>query len=342
MAHPDRHLAPARDSLCEQLIINRSRPSRRWSRRLRDNVLAVELSRKLTGGRDTGQWCLRVVVRRKTRRPPAALADRLPRSWRGVPVDVVQGGDRVTPLAHCYPNVHRRLERPPGIIGGVSLGPLQPRNVLGTAAAVVRRSGRTGNYLLTCRHVVQPPGAAPGAVIQPGGAKRRPRRVGRVVDVFPLNFDGSTNIADAALVELDEGIAATFRMVNCLGHVTATLTDRDALLERVGHNQIVRTAGASTARPTWGTLAAVESGVRVSYNGGREAFFDHQIAIRPGQPDPLTPPQLADRGDSGALVVCPGHHEELMAVGLLFAATEGFAYAAPIGPIMEHFGIRFG
>ena len=56
------------------------------------------------------------------RRWYADRARRIPKRFRGVPVDVLQAGSVARPLFEWHANVRTRLIDPPGLIGGVSIG----------------------------------------------------------------------------------------------------------------------------------------------------------------------------------------------------------------------------
>lgn len=344
MACSIEQVRTARDILFERLIAKPHRAVAKGGKRTRreSNVVAVEIGKKITGGVCTDQWCVRVLVRRKCKQPPARKSDRIPSSCAEAPVDVVEAGGIAEPLVHCYERIDRPLIDPPGIIGGVSIGPREVPLVRGTAGAVVQRSGAEVQFILTNSHVVLPPGYFPSRreVIQPAQEQDNPRIVGEVVDYFDLADDQVVE-ADAALVRIRPEVVATPGLLNCLGSISGIVTGPEELRSLVERRQSVTFAGASSMHHSWGTLVSLDAGLRVRYGLRHEVIFDNQIEILSISPDPANPAPFAVDGDSGALVVCRRDDDSLCAVGLLFASVGPFAYASPLKPITDRFGISF-
>lgn len=334
----------ARDILFERLIVRPHRVVAKGGKRTRreSNVVAVEIGKKITGGVCTGQWCVRVLVQRKYKRLPSRKSDRIPRTCAGAPVDVVEAGGIAGPLVHCYERIDRPLIDPPGIIGGVSIGPREVPQVRGTVGAVVQRPGAEDRFILTSSHVVLPPGYFPNRreVIQPAEGADNPRIVGEVVDNFELT-DEQVVEADAALVQIRPEVVATPSLVNCLGSISDVVTGPEDLRGLVDRRQSVTFAGSSSMHHSWGALVSLDAGFRVRYGLRHEVIFDNQIEILSISPDPANPAPFGVSGDSGALIVYRRDDDSLCAVGLLFASVGPFAYAAPLKPITDRFGITF-
>jgi hypothetical protein len=317
------------------------RQGRRPTRR-EDNVVAVEIGERFQRGQPTYEWCLRVVVRHKFKRMPVHVADRLPRSVAGLAVDVIQAGSPAQCSA-CLSDPRKPYPTPPGMLGGLSIGPRRSQASDGTAGLVVRRHGDQHRYLLTNRHVVHMPGTKladlDGRVQQPGRSSQ-----GRVIGLYdeqlllPLETGGAVNLADAALVRLQDQVAAAEGRLNCLGEVSAVLLDPAALRTEIDRRASVTLSG-SRSRGSAGTLFGFEASLKVNYPSGLFAVFSGQLSIRPVALDPQRPAGFAQKGDSGALIVMPTSDDGLVAVGLLHSVAQDLVYAAPLLPIWEHFNI---
>jgi hypothetical protein len=80
---------------------------------------------------------------------------------------------------------------------------------------------------------------------------------------------------------------------------------------------------------TYGTVQSTNVTIKVDFDG-QTAVFTDQIYIKGNAGDFL------QAGDSGSLLVTKdGAHP----VGLLFAGGEGSAFANPIKPILDYFGV---
>ena len=78
-----------------------------------------------------------------------------------------------------------------------------------------------------------------------------------------------------------------------------------------------------------GTIAATDVTLKVDYDNGETATFVNQIYIED--------PNFLQAGDSGSLLVTEdGNHP----VGLCFAGGPDGAFANPIGPVLQYFGVE--
>jgi hypothetical protein len=89
-----------------------------------------------------------------------------------------------------------------------------------------------------------------------------------------------------------------------------------------------------TTRQTTGQVVAVNATVNVTYSSG-VARFVQQIIIQGYNGAAFSAP-----GDSGSLVVRASGTSARKPVGLIFAGSDTFSAANPIGPILSKFGVK--
>ena len=340
MTRPYQEVVEAKSTLFRELVDLTGAPgAARTGRSLRSrNIVAMDVGEKLRDGYPTGELCVRVYVRKKTPHAPTNRSERIPKTYRGVPVDVLEAGSNVRASMQWHPRVDVPLKEPLGIIGGASIGTESISGEFGTAGAVVSREGSSKLFLLTNKHVVSPRNT--NTVIQPGNATPL-RRVGQVVDEFPIDLDGEPNVADAALVELNDDVPATALLLNQIGTIIGAVTDDVELRNFCDAQTPVQTYGAGTQRVVRGLLVGCEASVPLRLSNGRTAWFEHQLTIQPNPGDPKKWRPFAKGGDSGSVVVHRLDQDRFLAVGLLFAVMKSFAFAAPLKPIVERFKIKF-
>ena len=204
----------------------------------------------------------------------------------------------------------------------------------GTLGGFVRRPGTTGLLVLSNSHVLADSGAAAlgDPVLQPGVADggEVTDRIGRLSGSVPFS-DQPGNLVDAAVAELDAGVAAdptAYPGGALLGQVAAADdVDPDELVEKVG-----RTTGH-----TRGRITAVEvDGVGVQYDDGVHTF-DDQVEI-----EGLTGAFSAG-GDSGSVI---WRSRDRAPLGLLFAGSTvggsaggGVTFANPLATVLDRLGV---
>ncbi len=270
----------------------------------------------------------------------------LPQTLDGVPVIVrvsgkfyprhhrpghTKGGDDGTgdppPDSGGCPDDTTAKSRPACI--GTSTG--HPDITAGTIGVRVTDSGG-GVYALSNNHVYADENrAARGdAVIQPGafdGGTSLSDDIGTLHEYEPIVFSQlAANLMDAA-------IAMT--TADQLGQSTPPFGYGVPCTQTVGAviNMKVKKVGRTTGQ-TEGSVYALNATVDVSYDAGVARFVD-QIIITPGN--------FSAGGDSGSLVVASGkgrnRNIDRKPVGLLFAGSNLFTIANPIGPVLQRFGV---
>ena len=259
------------------------------------NVTGVGVGYKEIKGRRTRSVAIRVYVRKKL--PLSALArdERLPKSIRGVPVDVIQAEFR----AHQDPSnpADHRLRFDP-LQGGISVGSLLLGGS-GTLGCSVYGNDIQEDLILSNWHVLcgRPDCTAQDPIIQPGtggGDLGTPSDV-----VATLLRWALTDEVDAAVARLT-GDRFLLKQQCGLGSITAAVPPTLGMtVHKSG-----RTTGVTT-----GTITDVSADISVDYEDATRSFVN-QLAIQNGD-------QVSRPGDSGSIWV----DDEGNAVGLNFAGT---------------------
>ena len=258
----------------------------------------------------------------------------IPRTLDGVPVIVkVTGEIRALPKPTKPPGKDKEkvdptawFPRPVPI--GVSTG--HPAITAGTIGC--RAKDVDGNvYALSNNHVYADEGNASigDNVLQPGthdGGTDPDDAIGTLYDFEPINFDGSDNTIDAAIV-----LSSTTLLGNATPSDGYGTTKSATVAASV--NQSVKKYGRTTSQ-TKGRVTAINATVDVGYDSGVARFVD-QIVIEPGG--------FSAGGDSGSLIVVDGKGrnkaDDRKPVGLLFAGSSFVTIANPIGPVLKRFGV---
>ncbi|MEV7625907.1 hypothetical protein [Actinoplanes sp. NPDC089786] len=298
------------------------------------NVIGTAAGPQLTGGRPTGDLAVKVYVERKV--PGLVAPAAVPRLVDGVPTDVIEtgparalpaGGEEQGDGQGSEEGGRQSGERGGGkdvLGGGDRVG--FPGDEGGTIATVcfdarperIGRTGRTGPtegkgrigrpLLLSNHHVLV---MAPGTRLR-NRLVRPPSPddvVGRLARAAPLRPDGPNRV-DAALARLAPDVEVETPEFGPVSE--ATLAQR------------VRKNGSSTGI-TEGRVQDLDADIVVEVRG-RPIRFTGQLVL-----------DLAARpGDSGSLVVTP----DRAPVGLLFAGTDAFVLANPIGAVLAALRIR--
>jgi hypothetical protein len=210
---------------------------------------------------------------------------------------------------------------------GCSLG--HTYRTAGTLGCFVQVDGQAEPCILSNNHVLADENRASlgEPVLQPGpldGGTSPGDDVAVLSKFEPLNSTGS-NLIDAAVAALREGIPADFDTLDGLGTLNGVRS------EPLEGDEVVFKLGRTTGL-TRGRVSAFEiDDVWVRYDLG-VIGFDRQIEIAPLDGNPFS---LG--GDSGSVIV----DEEMRAVGLLFAGNDvDVTYANPIQTVLQSLGAR--
>lgn len=302
-----------------------ARRSRKSSRQAGDqNILGFGWGEKTVLDRYGGTASLVVYVREKKPLSRLPNARRIPKFIDGLPTDVIQTGDlkalsAADTAASCQTNPAGPQNRP--FPAGVSIG--GGTNTAGSFGCMVTRPDIEEPLLLSNYHVLadtdstlRPPTFQPGFGDGPTGPSSR---VGVLRGVVPILFDGSPNSMDAAVSQLERGVALP--LICGLGRIQGVA---DPVKDT-----IVRMYGKSS-KYSVGVVKDEIAQVVISY-GQQRALFVNQWLIRP-----LQGGVFARGGDSGSILLNP----EGQAVALLFAAgSDGSAIATPISRILGRFRV---
>ncbi|MEV4282074.1 serine protease [Actinoplanes xinjiangensis] len=293
----------------------------------RPQVVGVALGHKFTGGRDTGERAITVLVTRKLPVESISAEDLVPPVLDGVPTDVQEVGEirAGTPTLASAEALRQRI-RP--AFGGLSVG--HYKVTAGTLAtccydAASFPGSPSRYYLLSNNHVLANSNdAAPGdPILQPGaadGGSAPDDVIGRLARFVPIAFLGSepvrTNLVDAAIAE------APFQDLDRRIFWTGTVR-RVRSAPTVG--ELVQKCGRTTNFTT-GRVLHVNATVDVNYGTAGVARFTEQILTT----------NMSAPGDSGSLVT----DLDEQAVGLLFAGSSTVTVVNQIAHVESLLGIR--
>ena len=208
---------------------------------------------------------------------------------------------------------------------GVSTG--HPNITAGTIGARVTDGASV--YALSNNHVYVDENQAEigGNVLQPGaydGGIDPDDSIGTLFDFEPIVFSTSAgNVIDAAIALAFEG--ALNNATPDDGYGTPKSATAEAQI-RMRVKKYGRTTGQTNGR-----VVAINMTVDVGYGTGVARFVD-QIVISPGA--------FSAGGDSGSLIVVNVKGRDYnKPVGLLFAGSQFYTIANPIGPVLDRFGV---
>lgn len=291
----------------------------------KENVVAVGIGEKETGGENTGETVIKVFVQKK--RDPSELTanDLVPEEVNGVKTDVVEIGEirahTVSTDEEANKVSKRKQVRP--LMGGIS--GMWCKGSACTLGAIVYKNGKA--YGLTNTHCAFPhwDGAKIGdAFLQPSpndGGELEDDEIGKVREALELKFDGTPNDFDAALVELSVDAKGCYQ--DELGDFVPDVADLKVGDEVV---KMGRTTGLQRSKVT-----AVNVTAYVTYEDGLVATFRNQIFCEnKGR-------YFSAGGDSGSLILNAAGNP----VALNFAGSDVIEICSPIKPIMAHFGFTF-
>ncbi len=291
-----------------------------------ENVVGVGLGTKVSDGVDTGEKCIQVFVEYKVDTALLPTKDRVPRTVNRRKTDVVPVGTIFAGGGHGLEvevgaQALKGRRRP--AMGGDSVG--HPAITAGTAGAgcydasvmpgIPRRY-----YILSNNHVLAASNAANigDPIYQPGpfDGGTATDTIGRLARYVPIKFDGSCNVVDGALAEVD--FHDFTREIYYQGYVNQRYVP-------VAIDDIVQKTGRTTSFTT-GRVISVNATVNVNYGGGRLAKFCNQFITT----------NMSAGGDSGSLVLDTDEN----AVGLLFAGSSQVTIVNNIGFVQAMLGVR--
>ncbi|MDZ7341952.1 MAG: S1 family peptidase [candidate division KSB1 bacterium] len=316
------------------------------------NVNGVGIGHKIVSGKDTGQLCLTVLVRKKVAKSELLSRDLVPAMIDSIPVDVKAIGHVVALKA--------RTDRWRPAPGGVSLG--HYLITAGTLGAFVKDNATGQTLILSNNHVMANSNDASigDPILQPGpadGGKNPQDRIADLERFVTIQFQGgnggnggicriakcSANILNA----LAKLVGSQHRLVPT--KITAAANEVDAALAKPAWNDVitgdiidigvitgtkaatigmaVRKSGRTTATTT-GTVEMLNVNVDVGYGGSKVATFENQIVTG----------AISSPGDSGSLVV---DGSEPLAVGLLFAGSDTSTVINPIDRVLALLDVHF-
>ena len=303
-------------------------------------VVGHGYSTKIVAGQDTGERCVRVLVKKKLLPEAVNGADMVPATLSTpegvIKTDVVEVGEVVawggaeappTPTQTDDPAAHLKKYRP--VCGGISIG---PTNFLlaGTLGLPVVYKGDQ-QVILSNTHVMAPywyklvdppPGWEEKYGIHVGAPIRQPSMSdgGTEADYVALLLAWTEisltqpNSLDAAIAVLT--VPANAELLN-LGTYTALA---DAQLG----DQVAKSG--RTTGVTFGAVEVLDLTVQVQYPHGI-ATMEHMIAFSGS---------MSAAGDSGSAIV---RKSDNALVSLLFAGSGATTIGMPIKAVFDHFGL---
>jgi hypothetical protein len=283
------------------------------------NVVCVGVGRKLSNGKGTQEYAVRVYVRRKlprSRRGPHLI----PESIGSVRTDVIETGS-FKALADSVTLTRQRV-RPigPGVSVGFASG---NQLVAGTVTGVVAKDGNF--FVLSNNHVLAFENRLPVGtdIIQPAsldGGHDTADRIGTLASFIALSQ--GDNKLDAALARLDPAVEVTDRFpgliqLDTVQSVAAVAQSRVAKLGR----------GSGYTR---GAIEDLGIDAQVDFESGQFSFVDQLLIKGIGTP-------FSNGGDSGALVVSASG--ACQPVAMLFAGSPQHSLATPIDRVLQSLGV---
>ncbi len=317
------------------------------------NVNGVAVGHKIVNGKDTGQLCVTVLVKKKVAKAALSSKDLVPQTVGGIPVDVKEVGEIVA--------FQSRTDRWRPVPGGVSIG--HYLITAGTLGAFVKDKTTGQTLILSNNHVLANSNSASAGdfILQPGRADGGSNTsyyqiaklerfitiqfqtggggdtggcflakssagvlnffakiVGSSHRVVPVKISAAANEIDAAVAKPLEAIELTGKIID-IGAITGT---KAATL-----GMAVRKSGRTTGTTT-GTIDMLNATVDVGYGGSSVATFENQLVAG----------AMSAAGDSGSLVV---DGTDPLAVGLLFAGSDTTTIINPIDRVLALLDIEF-
>ncbi len=297
----------------------------------RKGVQGLAVGVRTVNGKETGELCVKVYVRKKQDRAQLSDQEALPShitlpDGRFVPVDLEEmaplwaGGGPV-----CALQGSSRAQMPYRVrpaMGGYSVG--HYLSTAGTIALAVRDSHSPSVfYILSNNHVLAQSNDAEFAdpILQPGpadGGRCASDTIAYLCRCVAINFGaGSSNLVDAAIACVAFG--DTERRVYGIGYPRAVRGHAGLQL-----GELVQKTGRTTGY-TQGRIIGLEGTVTVNYSRGRAAQFHRQIITS----------NMSAGGDSGSV----GLDMNGNALGLLFAGSGSHTIFNYIDEVQTQLGI---
>ncbi|UCE05679.1 MAG: hypothetical protein JSW07_19125 [bacterium] len=324
------------------------------------NVNGVAVGHKIVNGKDTGEPCVTILVRKKLAKSELLSKDLVPQAINGIPTDVKEVGEIVAFQA--------RTDHWRPAPGGVSIG--HYLMTAGTLGAFVKDATTGETLILSNNHVMANSNrAAKGdAIVQPGaadGASYPDDRIAVLERFIPIQFPGSGNGGDdgddggngggCSIAYSTSGALNFVAKILGSGHrlvpvkISTAVNEVDAAVAKpvnrsvirgdivdigvisgtkpAAINMAVRKSGRTTGT-TSGIIEMLDVTVDVGYGSSRTATFENQIMAN----------AMSSPGDSGSLVV---DGTAPLAVGLLFAGSDVSTVINPIDRVLDLLDIRF-
>ncbi|MBC8184739.1 hypothetical protein H8E88_26905 [candidate division KSB1 bacterium] len=316
------------------------------------NVNGIGIGHKVVDGKDTGELCLTVMVRKKVPKAELLKKDLIPGKLNNISLDVFDIGE-----IYAY---KARTDRWRPAPGGVSIG--HYAITAGTLGVYVKDRTTGEKLILSNNHVMANSNDASvgDTILQPGpadGGKSPQDRIAELERFVRIQYQGGGNGGSSGC-SIAKGLSW---IMNCLAAITGSKTrlvpvkiqseynEVDAALAKpvessVIDNKIidigtitgtkeaelgmaVRKSGRTTATTT-GTIQVLDSNIDVGYGGSKVATFEHQIVAG----------DMSNPGDSGSLVV---DGSDPLAVGLLFAGSDTSTILSPIDRVLDLLEVEF-
>ncbi|HEX7081506.1 MAG TPA: hypothetical protein VF329_10865 [Gammaproteobacteria bacterium] len=312
----------------------------------RANVVAAGVGFKVTGGRRTSDLAIVCSVTQKLAEAQLAPADLVPRTFDGIPTDVVQTGR----IRAQQSRTARHRPAP----GGVSIG---HRDITaGTLGCLVRKDGDV--LILSNNHVLADSNDARlgDAILQPGpidGGRFPDDHIANLEAFVPISFArpepasecATGRVVVAALNAVCAGISSKTRYRTITLQAQENLVDAalarplnpadlsDEILEidtiegvaEADLGTTVKKSGRTTGLTT-GEILQVAVTVDVGYGGGRTARFVDQLLAGP----------MSQGGDSGSAIL----DDQNRLVGLLFAGSDSTTIINRISHVFSALGVH--
>lgn len=314
------------------------------------NVNGVAVGHKIVKGKDTGELCVTVLVKKKLAKSEILGKDLVPQTVNGIPTDVKEVGKIVA--------FKSRTDRWRPAPGGVSIG--HYAITAGTLGAFVKDKTSGATLILSNNHVLANSNSASigDSILQPGpadGGGNPQDRIAALERYITIQFQGGGGNGGCFLAKSSAGVLNFFAKILGSQHrlvpikISAQANEVDAAVARpidsslitgdildIGVitgtkpatiNMPVRKSGRTTATTT-GTIEMLNATVDVGYGGSLVATFENQIVAG----------NISSPGDSGSLVV---DGTEPLAVGLLFAGSNTSTIINPIDRVLDLLNVEF-
>jgi len=319
----------------------------------KQNVIGVGYGNKNTGGVDTDEPCISVLVEKKLPKSELRKSALIPDEIDGVKTDVIETGKiNALPLRLSTSGVGLRESRVRPALGGVSIG--HQSITAGTFGCMV--TDGTDNFILSNNHVLAHTNAGKKGdiILQPGphdGGVALANKIATLEHFEPIRFDKGKPEEDGFLALIKNFLCALFGIFceeeedlspNLFdGALAAPVVPVDGIdvspeILEVGiptgwahGEQIglqVKKSGRTTGLTT-GKVIQTNVDILVDYGIGKGAvLFENQI-ISDG---------YCQGGDSGSVVL----NDNNEVVGLLFAGSDTITVFSPIETVLDTFGVE--